>query len=824
MKYSVVISLLITVFSCHTNHDVPVIIDLNKVWLFKAVDASKWRSANIPGNIHSDLLNHNLIKHPFIGTNEDSLQWISETDWEYKTNFSLDNKTLSKEHITLKFYGLDTYATVFLNNCSILKTNNAFKTYEVDVTSNLTSTNNIRIVFEHNSITEDKEKAKLPYLLPGGKRVFTRKAQFQYGWDWGPTLNTCGIWRPITLQAWNTYKIENIFIEQRELQEKSADLVIHLQEKSSLKAPLTYDIYVNNNLERSYKSTTPDDMSRSFDLNIKNPKLWWPQNLGTPHLYDIKVITRHNQTVLDSISVKKGLRTIELVTEKDSIGESFYFKVNNMPLYVKGANYIPQNSLQNNVTEDHYNTLLNTVVDANMNMLRVWGGGIYENSIFYELCDKKGILVWQDFMFACAMYPGDSNFLNNISQEALQNVKRLRNHTSIALWCGNNENSEGWQRWGWQAGKNEKEKKEIWNNYLNIFDSILPNTVNTYTDTPYWESSPRHGRGNPKYKTEGDAHDWWVWHDGYPFEHLEKNVPRFMSEFGFQSFPHYQTIQYINQSDTIDISSVRFKNHQKHDRGFKLIHNYMKRDFPTPKKPEDYVYVSQLLQAYGITKGIEAQRRAKPYNMGTLYWQLNDCWPAVSWSSIDFLGHWKALHYHVKKSFKNIIASTVVENDTLKTYVINDSRKQLRVHKESQIISDFDGNILWKKEFDTPLPTDTSLLANQLDLKRLDINRTEVFILTSLNGNNHISYLVKPKALKLKNAPIKQDVIKIKNGFKITLKSKTLQKNIFLYTKERGHFNDNYFDLLPNTEIDIIFKTDAPLLNDLKLKTLNNLL
>jgi beta-mannosidase len=826
MKYSAIVIILITVFNCQTNRDTPVVIDLNEAWLFKAVNASQWQSAKVPGNIHSDLLDHNLIKNPFIGTHEDSLQWISETDWEYKTKFSLDKKTLNKEHITLKFNGLDTYASVFLNNCLILKTNNAFKTFEVDVTSTLTSTNNLRIVFEHNSITEEKEKAKLPYSLPEGNRIFTRKAQFQYGWDWGPTLNTSGIWRAITLQAWNTYNIENCYIEQLELQDKFAHLAIHLEEKSNLITPLNYDIYVNDKLQQTYtnKKAMPDGISQSLNLTIKNPKLWWPQNLGTPYLYDIKIIIRNNQTVLDSISVKKGLRTIELVTEKDRIGESFYFKVNDIPVYAKGANYIPQNSLQNKVTDADYNTLLDAVVDANMNMLRVWGGGIYENSIFYELCDEKGILVWQDFMFACAMYPGDKSFLNNVSQEARQNVKRLRNHSSIALWCGNNENSEGWKRWGWQGGKNENDKKEIWSNYLKVFDSILPNTVSEFTDVPYWESSPRYGRGNPKYKTEGDAHDWWVWHDAYPFEHLEKNVPRFMSEFGFQSFPNFKTIQYMNQNDTIDITSTGFKNHQKHVRGFELIKTYMTRDFPTPKNAEDYVYVSQLLQAYGITKGIEAHRRAKPYNMGSLYWQLNDCWPAISWSSIDFLGQWKALHYQAKKSFENIITSTAIENDTLKTYAINDSREQLHMYKQSQIISDFDGNILWKGEFDATLDTTSSLLVHALDLKRLDINHNEVFITTTLNGVHHISYLVKPKALKLKEAPISQRITKIKNGFKITLKSTTLQKNIFLYTKEKGHFNDNYFDLLPNNEIDIEFTSDAPILNDLKLKSLNDLL
>ena len=333
------------------------------------------------------------------------------------------------------------------------------------------------------------------------------------------------------------------------------------------------------------------------------------------------------KTLLDQIEAKTGLRTVELATEKDAIGSAFYFKINGIPVYAKGANYIPQNSFQTVVTEKHYEQLLNDVVGANMNMLRVWGGGIYENDLFYELADEKGLLIWQDFMFACAMYPGDPEFLETVQQEAIQNVKRLRNHPAVVLWCGNNESAEGWRRWGWKKGRSKAEKNEIWSHYLKLFDSILPSTVQSYSDTPYWESSPLFGRGNKKHLTQGDAHDWWVWHDGYPFEHFESNIPRFMSEFGFQSFPSLETIKFINQSDTISFNSDAFKNHQKHAKGFSLIQDYMLRDYKIPSKPEDYVYVSQLLQARGIVKGIEAQRRSRPHCMGSLFWQLNDCWP-----------------------------------------------------------------------------------------------------------------------------------------------------------------------------------------------------
>jgi beta-mannosidase len=451
-------------------------------------------------------------------------------------------------------------------------------------------------------------------------------------------------------------------------------------------------------------------------------------------------------------------------------------------------------------------------VDANMNMLRVWGGGIYEETIFYELCDEKGILVWQDFMFACAMYPGDNHFLENVKQETIDQVKRLRNHASIALWCGNNENREGWNRWGWQANRSEEEKEEIWNNYLKVFDEILPKIVSENSATSYWESSPKYGRGNPKYKTEGDAHDWWIWHDAFPFEHLETEVPRFMSEFGFQSFPSYEAIRYINQSDTILITSEAFKTHQKHVRGFKLIREYMARDFPVPTSAEDYVYVSHLLQAYGITKGIEAQRRAKPYNMGTLYWQLNDCWPVVSGSSVDFFGNWKALHYKAKRSFENLLVSNKVENDTLKTYLVNDALQIEKGQLKTKII-DFSGRVIFKTSQDVIVGDNVSQLQQELDLKSFNLNKNEVVVVSSFKEKSVCSYLVRPKHLKLKVKAIQKKIKQTPSGFLIELTSDVLQKDVFLYTKTKGHFTTNFFDLLPNETKTINFETHSKTLN-----------
>jgi len=425
-------------------------------------------------------------------------------------------------------------------------------------------------------------------------------------------------------------------------------------------------------------------------------------------------------------------------------------------------------------------------------------------------------------MFACAMYPGDIDFLTNIQEEAAQQVKRLRNHASIALWCGNNENAEGWKRWGWKNNRSDKEKEDIWNDYLAVFDTILPNAVAEFSETDYWETSPKYGRGNPKYKTEGDAHDWWVWHDGYPFEHFENNVPRFMSEFGFQSFPSFETMKYINQTEETTLMTDSWKSHQKHDRGLQLIFDYMERDYKVPMQNDDYIYVSQLAQAKGIVMGIEAHRRAKPYNMGTLYWQLNDCWPAISWSSMDYFGNWKALQYKAKEAFENLLLSSTFKNNKVSIYIINDN---FEIYSDDLIIEliDFKGNVLWSDKKLISIEKDSSKKVYELDLKNKNIDTKKTYLKVKFYSGLKISFLEKPKNLLLENSKIITRLNKWEEGFLITLESKTLQKDVFLYTSKEGHFNRNFFDLEPNEVDTIFFKTNANSLDDLQIKTLNSI-
>jgi len=806
---------LLIFFGCKLSEEKPIIQKLHTNWEFKSDHDSVWKSASVPGNIFSDLLEHKIIENPFILNNEEKVQWVSDSSWVYKTIFQLNKEILSKKHIELNFEGLDTRAKIYINGNYQLDTDNAFRNYTIslkDIT--IAKKNELKIEFQPANLINDG-------VTPFENRVYTRKAQFQYGWDWGPKLNTIGIWKDVYIKAYDILKIEDVYVKQLHLSDSLATISADISINAFENTQLFVDVLINNSKIATHSLDIEfDKKTYNILFGINNPKRWWPHNLGEPYLYDIKFIIRNKKEILDAISAKKGLRTLELISEKDSIGESFYFKVNDVPVYAKGANYIPQNSFQNKVTDQHYKKLLNDAVDANMNMLRVWGGGIYENAIFYDLCDEKGILVWQDFMFACAMYPGDKEFLANVKAEAKHQVKRLRNHASIALWAGNNENAEGWKRWGWQNGRSEDEKKQIWNDYLAVFDTILPNMVEEFSTTSYWESSPKYGRGNPNYKTEGDAHDWWVWHDAYSFEHFEQNVPRFVSEFGFQSFPTAEVINYINQKDSIDIHTDAIKSHQKHSRGFQLIDEYMKRDYLVPTNDEDYVYVSQLLQAKGITMGIEAQRRAKPTTMGSLFWQLNDCWPSISWSSIDYFGNWKALHYKARKSFKNILISTEKTKYDYDTYIINDSLVDVKGTLQLKII-DFYGKEIWSNSEEIIVKANSS--QKVYHIPQVDIYKAGYVYIIEFNKAKSFYYFAKPKDLKLPKGIIEKEIKKTKNGFSINLQSTVLQKDIFLSSKKKGHFSDNFFDLLPNEEITIEFKTDAKTLEDLKIKTLNSL-
>lgn len=767
----------------------------------------EWHAAQVPGNNFSDLLNHGFIPDPFYGTNEDSVQWVAEQEWVYRTTFA----STGVNNQSLIFKGLDTYAKVYLNDSLILASDNMFRTYEVEVSQLLQVENTLVIHFSPPHLEEAKKIADLGYELPGGSRVFTRKAGFHYGWDWGPKITLAGIWRPVELQSWDAARITDFHIQQLSITPQKAELNVEVELEVS--QPSTYQLSVNDSV---YERALAEGVHQlKLPYTITQPQQWWPVGHGKQHLYQFDLRLHQGKKQLQKKTQKIGLRTIELVVEKEQLGERFFFKVNGKPIFMKGANYIPQDNLQNRVTEQDYRDLLQDAVDANMNMLRVWGGGIYEEDIFYDLCDSLGILLWQDFMFACAMYPSDSLFLENVKEEARQNVRRLRSHPSIALWCGNNENSEGWHRWGWQDAYTEEQKAAIWTGYQSVFNDILPKAVGGDHWHFYWESSPKFGRGDARHQFEGDAHYWGVWHDAEPFTNFEKKVPRFMSEFGFQSFPELSTIAQFADSSQWYLDSEVMKSHQKHPRGNSLILEYMQREYPVPTDFGKFVYASQILQAEGMRIGLEAHRRSQPYCMGTLYWQLNDCWPVASWSSRDYYGNWKALHYTAQDVFAPVALSLSMDEEGFIDLWAMSEIDSAFTDTFVVRLYDMEGRELWP----THAEAVTVKAGAQLLKGKMDHYSEGQFMICELKNKG-----VRTKTLftsPIKDMHINQPTIQTRwEGDSLYLSTDIPAFQVYLHGA-KGHFSDNFFTLLPKEEKGLLYKGEAK--EQLKISTMADL-
>jgi beta-mannosidase len=779
-------------------------------WTFNKHNESKKHKATVPGTVHTDLFANQLIPDPFYGANEKQLQWLENEDWEYETFFSVTNTELSYENIELELNGLDTYATVFLNGIAILEADNMFRKWALSVKNQLKKgKNHLKIVF-HSAVQKGKEAAsKLPYTLPEKERVFVRKAQYQFGWDWGPRFVTAGIWKNVQLKFWNSASIGNIKYSQVELNDQKA--ILEFTTEIRVSEVKTIQLKINEKSETFHLKKGTNKVKMGYE--ISNPKLWWCNGLGTPNLYSISVQLYQTNKLLDDKKLSIGLRTIELVQEKDTFGKSFYFKLNGKPVFIKGANYVPNDSFLPNASKISPLELVLNAKAAHMNMLRVWGGGVYAEDAFYEACDANGILVWQDFMFACAMYPGDAKFVANVKQEVIDNVNRLQNHPSLALWCGNNENDEGWHNWGWQKQFNysKSDSTQVWTDYKKVFHEMIPHTLDSLLSKDknnYWPSSPSIGWGRKESLLQGDSHYWGVWWGKEPFEMYQKKVGRFMSEYGFQSMPAIETLEKVLAKEDFNFSSEAFKNHQKHPTGFETITEYMARDFPVPSSIENYGYVSQLLQAYGMKTAIEAHRLAKPYCMGSLYWQFNDCWPVTSWSTLDYYGNWKASHYQVKESFAPIVL-LFSESDKVISIIGSNDMLEAQAGTLTAQLLDFSGNVIWKADKVCEINQESNTTCMQIAYDQLpNFDKQKTVLQVEFKGKSTQTvayhYFVKPKELQLEKPTI---TIKIVGETLLEVTTNTLAKNVCLQSE--GHFfKENYFDLVPG--ISKIIKTDTP--------------
>ncbi len=806
---------------------------LTNDWEFQEKGTLKWLTADVPGCVHTDLINNDLIENPFYRTNESKVQWIDKKDWVYINYFHLNDEELKIANHELRFEGLDTYSKVYLNDSLILQSNNMHRTYTVNVTKQLNKGSNCLKVLLESPIRKglelyDSLDYKIPVSandqaetgnVPDGKRVsvFTRKAGYHYGWDWGPRLVTSGIWRPITLVSWKKIRITNLDINY------TIDGPVRVQANVTIESSDEgrngyLELKLNDSVVTVLKKIDLKKGSQKLIANfiVEKPKLWWPKGMGNQHLYNIKAEFK-SADLIDEMSQQIGIRSIELIPDSN-----FHFKVNDRATFIKGVNYIPQDLFLTRVKDKDYKRLLYAAADANMNMIRVWGGGIYENNRFYEICDSLGLMVWQDFMFACAMYPGDDDFLENVRLEAEDNYQRLKQHPCIALWCGNNENLSAWKRWGWEETVIKEQSPEIaqriWKSYDTLFHQILPKVVNPNPEgnknnlnnyhKNYWASSPSASVGVPESYSSGDTHYWGVWWGKEPFENFNSTISCFMSEYGFQSFPEYSSFKKFATSNDEGMYSEVMKHHQRSSIGNATIEQYMKREFITPKKFESLLYTSQILQADGIRLGIEAHRRNKKC-MGSIYWQLNDCWPGASWSSIDYYGKWKALHYAVKKAFKPVIISHEFIDSNLHISVISDHWEKFNGRIEV-VLSKFEKlNDLnsWEKEVDLkPYESVSTLIISKKQLSQGQ-NKKGSYLRLMLKENEQVVssknvYFLPFKELKIA-CPLLTTQVSIDEKtqkINVTIKSQNFAKGIHVTSSSLKNFSDNFFDLPINGE------------------------
>jgi len=823
---------IILLNSCKTpdSYAIRETIALNEGWTFQMKGDTSWLPAEVPGCVHTDLLNNGKIEEPFYRTNEKQLQWIDKKDWMYRCSFVVDSLQIQHNQAVICFSGLDTYADVKLNGHLLFSAGNMFREWEVDVKTWLVPGTNILEIAFVSPITLGLEKlSALGYGLPaandqseagelGDKKVsvFSRKAPYHFGWDWGPRFVTSGIWRPVELIFYDAAILKDVFYKQTLVEESHAtiDAVVDIEAF----APGKYNVVLSRANEKeplaeSFIELEEGLNSLTIPFTIKNPGLWWPNGLGKQNLYHLRAELRQNDIILDTLSHKIGLRSVQLIREHDSLGKSFCFEVNGKRIFIKGANYIPNDNFLNRVSDEKYEEIVKSAAAANMNMLRVWGGGIYENDIFYELCDRYGLLVWQDFMFACSMYPGDDAFLENVTQELIDNVKRLRNHASIALWCGNNEIDAAWCEgdmncgWGWKQQYTQEQRQVIWHSYDTLFNKIIPDIVEVYDQTrAYWPSSPLADWGvHASYSNSmGDMHYWGVWHGNEPFSAFYSIKSRFMSEYGFQSFPDFESVKKFTSQEDWNIESEVMRAHQRSGYGNSRIIDYMEKLYPVPTDFSDVLYVSQVMQAEAIKSAILAHRASKPYCMGTLFWQLNDCWPAASWSSIDYYGNWKALQYFAKKAYAPVAISFSPDSGGVQIYLDSDLPKTRIVEVFYKMI-DFGGKVIYQHSLKTKLnPQRSAMILNFKPEHLLNkSNPRDQFLQVAVMENGKLLasdhyFFVAPKDLQLTDANLNVSVKK--EGEKLTVKLSTdnLAKNIFLSIDGcNGRFSDNYFDLLP---------------------------
>ena len=770
-----------------------------------------WLPATVPGTVHTDLLANRKVADPFDRMNELDQKWVEYADWSYRRSFSVAKSFLSTAAaVWLDCEGLDTFATVRINGKRIAQTDNMFHGWRFDVKRFLrVGQNDIQIDFASAPRVAEALAKKSPVeykVVFYNPRVFIRKAQYSSGWDWGPRFMTSGIWRSIRLTAVDVAELRSIYVVTKSLTDKQAKLDIEMEidahAGSAAQLELTLTCRSTGEVVRKTVNAKLKRGQRTLntDLRITNPKRWWPAGLGEQNLYDLKVSLTIDGEVQNEKSTRVGLRTVELIQKKDKQGECFRFKVNGVETFCKGANWIPHDNFIPRISRKTYFDRVADARDANMNMLRIWGGGIYEEPAFYEACDELGLMVWQDFMFGCAEYPEDKPLLENIRREATEAVRALRNYPSLVLWCGNNENQWGMDEW-WPP--RPARYGEV------IYDKLLPDVCKKHDPSrPYWPGSPY---GGPKANDPniGDQHVWVVW-AWWQNPHAYRNNPgRFVSEFGFQAMPCMKTVKSFTRASDRKLLTPVIDHHNKAEDGHARIFKYMGHWIGAPRDLEEYVYLSQVQQMDVVKIGVEHWRRRWPDSAGALYWQLNDCWPVSSWAAVDYYGRAKGLWYASKRFYApTLVSFRPVENVPygpvdLEIWACNNDqpRRKVTIEASSWTLA---GKRLTKRVVNTTLQANSSRHIAPLkyaDLKAPSAEQTMAHVVmrdgqTILSSNTH--YFAPIKYIDFPDPKITWTARADGDGFMIEFTAKRVARAVMLSVDQwEGRLSDNFFDLIP---------------------------
>lgn len=811
-------------------------------------DASDWHAAKVPGSVHTDLFANKLIPDPYVGAPEAGLQWIGLADWEYAGRFDVDAATLQRKHVALVFDGLDTFATVELNGRKILDADNYFRTWRVPVDGQLKAQGNeLRIVFRSPirkllpRVLAMPSKIAGNYPSPYGDEPkdamtgnFVRKPGYHYGWDWGPRYVTAGIWRPIRLESWNDTRIADFVVSAKALDEKHADLALALSVASDFAQHAKVEIDIVDpdgkhvdTLRRDFELKAGDN-TVSLQAGIDKPRRWWPVGYGEQARYRFaaRVVDARGETL--SIELKTGLRTVELRREKDDDGgQGFAFVINGVPVFAKGANAIPFDAFPARVTRERLRRDLQAARDANMNMVRNWGGGYYESDDFFDLTDELGLLVWQDFMFGGGMPPAyDPAFRANVVAEARDNVRRLRHHPSIVLWNGNNEEETAWKDWGHRQKLVDADPvfaAKVWQGYVDLFGHDLRQVVaEEGLGVPYWSSSPSNDLDEKANDSKrGDKHYWDVWGGPAhpPVAYLDE-TPRFMSEFGLQAWPAQPTVDAFARRDEQAVDGPVIRAHQKFmaGEGNTRLMLYVEREYGKPRDFADFIYLSQVMQADGIELAALHHRASRPYTMGSLYWQLNDVWPGASWSSVDYYGRWKALHYHARRFFAPVAVAALRKDGMTTVSLLNDRARALKGELRLRVF-DMDGKLLHEEKRTDELPAlsskDVGKFVDADLLHGADPKRSVAVFELHVAGepvSRGVVYFDAAKSLSLPDPGLRAKVEKAGNGYRVTVSARKLARAVWLDFGEADvQLSDNAFDLMPGEQVEIVLRSNSNL-------------